>query len=228
MLSGRRPALASAASARAGYFAYDTMTLVGPGTWEAARAALGAAVTAAEAVAAGEAAAYACCRPPGHHRDPEQLRRLLLPQQRRRGSVHELRVALGEPVAVIDIDAHHGNGAGFSTRTSRSWSRSVRRPGEPAGSRISSAGRDGAGRAPALTATSAWRRAQATGSGWRRSPSSPAGSRARARGRWWSRSGSTPPAPIPSPARGQRRRVPGRGRGAGRPRAAHRRRPGGL
>ena len=67
MLSGRRPALPTAASARAGYFAYDTMTLVGPGTWEAARAALGAAVTAADAVASGEAAAYACCRPPGHH-----------------------------------------------------------------------------------------------------------------------------------------------------------------
>ena len=57
----------AAAAARAGYFAYDTMTLVGPGTWEAARGAVDAALTAADLVLAGEPAAYACCRPPGHH-----------------------------------------------------------------------------------------------------------------------------------------------------------------
>ena len=43
----------------------DTMTLIGPGTWEAARAAAEAALTAADLVADGAAAAYAMCRPPG-------------------------------------------------------------------------------------------------------------------------------------------------------------------
>ena len=70
---------------RAGRFAYDTMTLIGPGTWEAARAAVDAALTAAALVAAASAVAYACCRPPGHHATRDALRRVLLPEQRRRG-----------------------------------------------------------------------------------------------------------------------------------------------
>ena len=69
-------------AARAGRFAYDTMTLIGPGTWEAARAAVDASLTAADLVLAGERAAYACVRPPGHHAGA-QLRGLLLPQQLR-------------------------------------------------------------------------------------------------------------------------------------------------
>src|SRR5436190_17531444 len=39
--------------ARPGWFAYDTMTLVGPGTWEAARAAADCALTAVDLVAGG-------------------------------------------------------------------------------------------------------------------------------------------------------------------------------
>jgi len=61
------PAVPAAVWARPGYFAFDTMTLIGPGTWEAARAAADAALTAADLVVAGAPAAYACCRPPGHH-----------------------------------------------------------------------------------------------------------------------------------------------------------------
>ena len=102
----RRPSI----TARAGQFAYDTMTLIGPGTWEAARAAVDAALTAADLVLGGEPAAYACCRPPGHHATRDALRRLLLPQQRRRSPPPACATAIGGPVAVIDIDAHHGNG----------------------------------------------------------------------------------------------------------------------
>ncbi len=61
------PAAAANPAARAGQFAYDTMTLIGSGTWEAARAAADAALTAVDLVAGGERAAYACTRPPGHH-----------------------------------------------------------------------------------------------------------------------------------------------------------------
>jgi acetoin utilization deacetylase AcuC-like enzyme len=56
-----------AALARAGLFCYDTMTLVGPGSWEAIRGAVDAALTAADLVSSGARLAYALCRPPGHH-----------------------------------------------------------------------------------------------------------------------------------------------------------------
>ncbi len=103
------PAIPAAPAARAGYFAYDTMTLVGPGTWDAARAAVDVAQTAADLVLAGEPAAYACCRPPGHH----------VTRSAFGGSCYlnntavaaaRMQAALGDPVAVIDVDAHHGNG----------------------------------------------------------------------------------------------------------------------
>ena len=106
---GRQPATPAAVWAQPGLFAYDTMTLVGPGTWEAARAAVDVALTAVDLVADGERVAYACCRPPGHH-----VTRSLYG-----GSCYlnntavaatELRRRVGGPVAVVDIDAHHGNG----------------------------------------------------------------------------------------------------------------------
>jgi acetoin utilization deacetylase AcuC-like enzyme len=99
----------TATHGRVGRFCYDTMTLVGPGSWEAIRAAADAALTAAELVAAGTQAAYALCRPPGHH----------VTRQAYGGSCYlnnaalaaeSLRRAGAERVAVVDIDAHHGNG----------------------------------------------------------------------------------------------------------------------
>jgi acetoin utilization deacetylase AcuC-like enzyme len=110
LFAGVTPAIATSATARAGQFAYDTMTLIGPGTWEAARAAASAAATAADLVIAGEPAAYALCRPPGHHVTRDcfggscYLNNAAVAAAR-------LRDALGEPVALLDIDAHHGNGA---------------------------------------------------------------------------------------------------------------------
>ncbi len=95
--------------AKPGFYAYDTMTLVGPGTWEAARAAAEAALTAVDLVVAGEPAAYACTRPPGHH----------VTRAAYGGSCYlnnaaiaaaSLRGMLDGPVAVLDVDAHHGNG----------------------------------------------------------------------------------------------------------------------
>jgi acetoin utilization deacetylase AcuC-like enzyme len=94
---------------RVGRFCYDTMTLVGPGSWEAMRAAADAALTAADLVTSGARAAYALCRPPGHHAGPSAyggscyLNNAAIAAQ-------ALRQAGAERVAVIDIDAHHGNG----------------------------------------------------------------------------------------------------------------------
>lgn len=126
MLGGlplRRPA---AAHARAGQFCYDTMTLIGPGTWDAAEAAAGAALTAVDLVAEsawvdhGEPAhrsgsrqpapvAYALCRPPGHHAARDAfggscyLNNAAI-------AAEALRARGARRVAIIDVDAHHGNG----------------------------------------------------------------------------------------------------------------------
>jgi acetoin utilization deacetylase AcuC-like enzyme len=109
MLGGVPAGAPVAIHARAGRFTYDTMTLVGPGTWEAARAAADVSLTAASLVAEGSPAAYACCRPPGHHATRSAfggscyLANAALAATR-------LRQSADGPVAVIDIDAHHGNG----------------------------------------------------------------------------------------------------------------------
>ena len=91
--------------AKPGFFAYDTMTLIGPGTWEAARAAVDVALTAAELVREGAPAAYACTRPPGHH-----ACRAAYGGSCYLNNAACAAAALGGRVAVIDIDAHHGNG----------------------------------------------------------------------------------------------------------------------
>src|SRR3954447_3408867 len=94
---------------RAGRWCYDTMTLVGEGTWQAARSAVDATLTAVDLVLAGEPSAYALTRPPGHH----------VTRSAYGGSCYlnnaavaatALRAAGHERVAVVDIDAHHGNG----------------------------------------------------------------------------------------------------------------------
>ncbi|UJA20828.1 histone deacetylase family protein [Thermoleophilia bacterium SCSIO 60948] len=111
LLAGEPLGVPSAAAARAGRFAYDTMTVIGEGTWEAARAGVDAAIVAAE-LAFGDSprgAAYACVRPPGHHATRGgfggscYLNNSALAAAR-------LREMTDARVAVIDVDAHHGNG----------------------------------------------------------------------------------------------------------------------
>ncbi len=110
MTQGMPPTRAAATHGRAGEFGYDTMTLVGPGTWEAARAAVDCALTAADLVARGESrTAYALCRPPGHHATRDgyggscYLNSSAIAAQALRDAGHGT-------VAVVDLDAHHGNG----------------------------------------------------------------------------------------------------------------------
>jgi acetoin utilization deacetylase AcuC-like enzyme len=99
----------TAIAARAGRFAYDTMTLIGPGTWDAARAAVDCAVTAADLVLAGAPAAYACCRPPCHHATRTAFGGSCY-LNNTAAAAARLREKTGGTVAVLDIDAHHGNG----------------------------------------------------------------------------------------------------------------------
>ena len=109
MLGGLPLRSPPAVHARAGLFCYDTMTLVGPGSWAAIRGAVDAALTAAGLVSSGARLAYALCRPPGHHATREAyggscyLNNAAVAAQ-------ALRAAGAGRVAVLDIDAHHGNG----------------------------------------------------------------------------------------------------------------------
>jgi acetoin utilization deacetylase AcuC-like enzyme len=109
MLDGlpwHRPA---AVHARAGRYAFDTMTPVGPGTWAAARAAVDCALTAVDLVAAGAASAYALCRPPGHHVTSAAYGGSCY-LNNAAVAAEALRRAGHERVAIVDVDAHHGNG----------------------------------------------------------------------------------------------------------------------
>jgi acetoin utilization deacetylase AcuC-like enzyme len=102
----RRPATIRA---EAGLYAMDTMSLISAGTYDAAVAAVHCAVTAADLVVDGAPAAYAAVRPPGHHAGPAffggscYLNNAAAAAQRMR----DRGVAR---VAIVDIDAHQGNG----------------------------------------------------------------------------------------------------------------------
>ena len=109
MLAGLPERSPPAVHGRAGLFCYDTMTLIGPGSWAAIRGAADAALTAAGLVGSGARLAYALCRPPGHH----------VTRRAYGGSCYlnnaaiaaqALLAAGARRIAILDIDAHHGNG----------------------------------------------------------------------------------------------------------------------
>jgi acetoin utilization deacetylase AcuC-like enzyme len=108
MLGGLPVREVAATHALAGRYCYDTMTLVGPGTWEAAHRSAALARTAAE-LAAGGRAAYALCRPPGHHAAREAFGGSCY-LNNAAVAAETMRRLGGGPVAVLDVDAHHGNG----------------------------------------------------------------------------------------------------------------------
>jgi acetoin utilization deacetylase AcuC-like enzyme len=89
--------------------AIDADTVVSPGSWVAALNAAGAGLAAAAALQRGEGdAAFLALRPPGHHATPERAMGFCL-----LNNVAVTAAALvdqGQRVAVVDFDAHHGNG----------------------------------------------------------------------------------------------------------------------
>ena len=110
LLAGHEPAIAESMSARAGLYAFDTMTTIGERTWDAVRAAVDVGLTAADLVLDGAPAAYACTRPPGHHVTRTAFggscylntSAVVAQFLRDRGCVR---------IALVDVDAHQGNGA---------------------------------------------------------------------------------------------------------------------
>ena len=109
MLDGIPGRLPAAVHARAGRYCYDTMTSVGPGTWTAARAAVDCALSAVDEVIAGATSAYALCRPPGHHVTTSAYGGSCYLNNAAVAAV-ALRRAGHQRVAIVDVDAHHGNG----------------------------------------------------------------------------------------------------------------------
>ncbi|BBL81013.1 hypothetical protein RxyAA322_28670 [Rubrobacter xylanophilus] len=86
----------------------DPDTAVGPGSWEAALLAAGAAVEAAEAALSGEPA-FALVRPPGHHAGRERAMGFCLINNAAVAAAHARSLGVRR-VAILDWDVHHGNG----------------------------------------------------------------------------------------------------------------------
>jgi acetoin utilization deacetylase AcuC-like enzyme len=89
----------------------DPDTVVSPGTWEAARRAIGAGLDAVDLVMAKDASNVFCqVRPPGHHAETHKAMGFCL-FNNIAIAAHYARARHGaERVAVIDFDVHHGNG----------------------------------------------------------------------------------------------------------------------
>jgi acetoin utilization deacetylase AcuC-like enzyme len=109
LLAGLPARLPTAAHARAGHYCYDTMTLIGPGTWEAARSAVDVTLTAVDLVRSGAPVAYALTRPPGHHATRSAFGGSCY-LNNAAVAAEAFRATGAERVAIVDIDAHHGNG----------------------------------------------------------------------------------------------------------------------
>ena len=96
-------------AAMAGVYCMDTATVIGPGTYTGARSAVDGALTAAGLVRDGAAAAYAPVRPPGHHAGSSYFGGSCYLNSAAVAAEWLVRSGTGK-VAVLDIDAHHGNG----------------------------------------------------------------------------------------------------------------------
>lgn len=89
----------------------DDDTAMNPHTLEAALHAAGAAVKAVDLVLGGEVdAAFCSVRPPGHHAERARAMGFCIFNNVAVGAAHALAEYGLERVAIVDFDAHHGNG----------------------------------------------------------------------------------------------------------------------
>lgn len=90
-----------------GYYTFDLTAPLIEGTYEAALGSARCAMTAANLVLYGEPAAYALCRPPGHHAGRDFSGGYCYFNNT---AIAAKILSMRGPVAVLDIDYHHGNG----------------------------------------------------------------------------------------------------------------------
>ncbi|KQM36411.1 histone deacetylase family protein [Sphingomonas sp. Leaf10] len=95
--------------ARLGAFSMDASTPITAGSWDAAYWGAQCAVSAVEALAEGARNSFALCRPPGHHAGADYLGGYCFLNNAAIAARHAMAAGLG-PVAVLDVDYHHGNG----------------------------------------------------------------------------------------------------------------------
>jgi acetoin utilization deacetylase AcuC-like enzyme len=89
----------------------DQDTVISRGTRAAALRSAGAVCAAVDAVMAGEARnAFCLVRPPGHHAEREEAMGFCLFSNCAIGALHARDAHGLKRVAVVDFDAHHGNG----------------------------------------------------------------------------------------------------------------------
>lgn len=104
----RAPCPSDSPVAQAGYYLGDLSCPIGPHTWRSILRSAHSAVAAADAVLAGEGASYALCRPSGHHVRSDRAAGFCY-LNNAAIAVERLRARFAR-VAVLDVDAHHGDG----------------------------------------------------------------------------------------------------------------------
>lgn len=93
--------------AQTGAFCFDTYTPILPTTYESAVAAAACALTGAELLLEGYGDAVALCRPPGHHAMRSMCGGYCYLNN---AAIAAERLSRYGPVAILDVDYHHGNG----------------------------------------------------------------------------------------------------------------------
>lgn len=99
----------AAVAGRIGYWCWETMTGLVPGSYQAARIAVDVALSAADLVLAGETMAYALTRPPGHHSPRAAFGGYCLFNFASIAATY-IGDKTGGRIAILDVDYHHGNG----------------------------------------------------------------------------------------------------------------------
>jgi acetoin utilization deacetylase AcuC-like enzyme len=107
---GRRPLQHERIDAKLGQYGFDAASPITAGTWASAYGAAQSAIAALEAIASGEAdRAFALCRPPGHHAGADYFGGYCYLNNAAIAARAAEARGMG-PVAVLDVDYHHGNG----------------------------------------------------------------------------------------------------------------------
>ncbi len=106
---GRRKLDLQRIDAALGAYAMDAATPITADTWQAAYWSAQTALSGIDALASGERRAFALCRPPGHHSGADYMGGYCYLNNAAIAAREASSRGLG-PVAILDVDYHHGNG----------------------------------------------------------------------------------------------------------------------